>query len=62
MCMYYHAVAYFDVVTNGNVVFYDYVMPVFYVLSDFPKTASGKIRKYQLSQIERVKVFDANFQ
>lgn len=34
----------------------------FYVLSDFPKTASGKIQKYQLSQIERVKVFDANFQ
>ena len=34
----------------------------FYVLYDFPKTASGKIQKYQLSQIERVKVFDANFQ
>lgn len=34
----------------------------YYVLSDFPKTASGKIQKYQLSQIERVKVFDANFQ
>ena len=34
----------------------------YYVLADFPKTASGKIQKYQLSQIERVKVFDANFQ